>query len=100
MKTEQEIKLLVKEVYENTVFLATSKEAFDCAFSMILLFATKDTFPEDTVALYEYNSKAGPRSMNGYPMFMSCGYLTKDEWEIFSQYYEQYKDLVGSWESK
>jgi hypothetical protein len=31
--------------------------------------------------LYEYQSKAMPRSINGFPMFMSCCILTRAEWD-------------------
>lgn len=95
MKTEQELKKLAKDVYEGTIFLANTEEALNCSFSLLLSMMT---FPKDTVALYENISKCGPRSINGYPFFMSCSYLNKDEWNIFIGYFEQYKELVSNWE--
>lgn len=35
--------------------------------------------PDDTGMLYEYMSEAGPRSVNGYPIFMSMRVATKDQ---------------------
>lgn len=31
--------------------------------------------------LYEYTNKAGPRTINGYPMFPSCQVLSRHDWE-------------------
>ena len=95
MKTEKELKKLAKDVYEGNVFIAVEKESLECAFGIMLALTT---FPEDTVALFEDISKAGPRSINGYPTFFSCGYLNKYEWEIFINYFERYKELVKGWE--
>lgn len=95
MKTNDELKKLAKDVYEGKIFLANTDKAINCSFGIMLIFAT---FPPDTVALYEDFSKAGPRSMNGYPCFTSCSYLTKDDWNIFVTYFEQYKELVKGWE--
>lgn len=41
---------------------------------------------QEPMLFYEYLSKAGPRSMNGYPMFMSLNIITKEEWPLLEQY--------------
>lgn len=37
--------------------------------------------PRNTAHIYEYLSEAGPRQVNGYPIFMSMRLLTKDQTE-------------------
>lgn len=37
--------------------------------------------PEGTVHVYDYLCNAGPRSINGYPMFFSCRFLLKEDAE-------------------
>lgn len=39
--------------------------------------------------IYEYLDKAGSRSINGYPMFMSFRLIYKDEWPIFYEAYQK-----------
>ena len=33
----------------------------------------------------EYMDKAGPRGVNGYPIFMSCQLIHKDDWSIIAE---------------
>lgn len=35
---------------------------------------------ESIGVIYEYMDKAGPRSINGYPVFFSCKLLSRDDW--------------------
>lgn len=37
---------------------------------------------EDLGVLYAYMKDAGPRAVNGYPVFFSCSYLHKKDWEL------------------
>jgi hypothetical protein len=46
---------------------------------MPLLFGAE--IPKDASLVYEYVSEAGPRSVDGMPMFMSCRFLKKPEAE-------------------
>lgn len=94
MKTDKELKQLAKEVFDGTVYMAIDEYKLMISFP---LFITCGNLPEDTVALYEDYSKAGPRSINGLPFFMSCRYLIKDEFEVFKEYYEQYKEIMQDW---
>lgn len=41
---------------------------------------TKET-AEEVALVYEYLDKAGPRSINGMPIFFSCRLLHKKDWE-------------------
>lgn len=50
---------------------------------MPIVFGGNNTFPTNTAHLYEYYSEAGPRGVNGYPCFFSCGVLTDDDMRLF-----------------
>lgn len=43
--------------------------------------------------VYEYMDKAGPRSVNGYPMFMSINVLSIEETKKFADKYNKYIKL-------
>jgi hypothetical protein len=52
-----------------------------------------DTFINDIGFLYEYLDEAGPMGINGFPMFYSCGILSKKDTERMWEFYEKYKEL-------
>jgi hypothetical protein len=82
-KTDQEIRQLALDVTDGRVFLTTDPHEIKLSFSMVIAFLTeegrKDLEERDVVALYEYISAAGPRRVNGLPMFMSASTLTREE---------------------
>ena len=43
--------------------------------------------------IYEYYDKAGPRAINGYPMFFSMQWLRKDEAATMFGYYEKLLEI-------
>jgi len=50
---------------------------------MILLFMKPEEYDTESIGcMYEYFSEAGPRSINGYPVFMSACFMHKDDWKI------------------
>jgi hypothetical protein len=55
----------------------------------------------DVGIVYEYYDKAGPRGINGYPMFTSCRILHREDWDIVrpavQREYERRKneDILG-----
>jgi hypothetical protein len=50
-------------------------------FMPIAFGAITKEIAEETALVYEYIDKAGPRSINGMPIFFSCRLLHKDDWE-------------------
>lgn len=46
---------------------------------------------DDVGVLYEYTDKAGPRAVNGMPMFMSFSLMHKDDWKIVLDTYNEEK---------
>ena len=49
--------------------------------------------------IFEYLDKREIRSINGYPIFFSCQFLTRSERETMSRYYEQYKEMQAAFEA-
>jgi hypothetical protein len=60
---------------------------------MVLLFCKKEDIPEDTAAVYEYVDQAGPRSINGMPIFTSCRFLSQDEYKEVCEHIQEIKKI-------
>ena len=87
MKTA-DLKQLAVDIFEGKVFTSwmIRKQDFPNSVSMVfmpLIFAEKESLQDMTkqgiVELYEYMDKALPRSVNGYPCFMSFRGLKKED---------------------
>jgi hypothetical protein len=63
---------------------------------MALIFCKKEDIPEDIGAIYEYMDRAGPRSINGMPMFTSCKFLTQAEYKEVCEYIQEIKKIRQS----
>jgi len=48
--------------------------------------------------VFEENSKAGPTSYNGYPIFMSCQIISKSETRRFLEKYAKYEKMREEFE--
>jgi hypothetical protein len=46
--------------------------------------------------VYEYFDKAGPRAINGYPMFMSCAFLNQKDTEYVWEKYAKIKSVLDA----
>ena len=82
--TEQEIKQLALDIRDNKIFgswavPAHSTNLLGMIFMPLVLGAE---IPQDVIHVYEYMDKAGPRSINGYPIFFSLLMITKDDYEL------------------
>ena len=66
---------------------------------MVLLFADANSF-DGVVLVYERMDQAGPRSINGYPIFMSCSTLNRDEFERLKPMVEAYERLKADFLEK
>ena len=106
-KTEKDLKQIAMDLFDGKIFSdrhISENEAhmIGNVFMPIALGAFKDT-PEEELKnigmIYEYLSEAGPRSINGMPMFMSFRYLTKDEAKDMFVHYEAYKKLKEEFEN-
>lgn len=97
MKTEEEITQLAKDIYAGQVFCSWNIREGDHVFIenifMPIAFMSNEQLAsfraEEPHLIYEYISKAGPRSINGYPVFMSLQRLNKQEFEMLLEKYNK-----------
>ena len=98
--TEQQMKQLAMDIVDGKVFGSWSLDEHSqslttCIFMPILFMneeQTKKMKEDEVVHLYEYLDKAGPRCINGYPMFTSMAYITKKDWHIVRGYVKECQD--------
>jgi len=102
MKSDDELKQLARDIHAGHVFTSNHvpfpiETGPDAAWAsevqmifMPLRLADQKALDEmkalDVRLFYEYLDKAGPRSINGYPQFMSMGIVTGEEWPKLQTY--------------
>ena len=96
MRTTQQLKTISKDIVDNKIFISLDPEEIQMCF-MVLMFAKEGDIPSDTVAVFEYYDKAGPRSCNGKPMFLSAAFLSKEEMGLVRMYVEEYQTMIKNW---
>jgi len=102
IKTDEELKQIAKDLLADKIFtsahLREGDESLIGSIFMPILFIDQKQRDEleanDVQVLYEYYSESGPRSLNGYPMFMSMKYMTRKEWEKVFNYHEKMKTAL------
>ena len=96
MRTDEDLKVIAKKVYNNETYLAIKPEDIQNSFMCIFVFLTDEISEQmkDAVAFYEDYSKASPRCLNGKPMFTSCGYLNKEETITVINYIKEIEELM------
>ena len=47
-----------------------------------MLVGASEEFIKSIGIIYEYISESGPIAINGFPIFLSCRLMHKDDWEI------------------
>jgi hypothetical protein len=97
MKTDKELRQLAKRVVNREIFISNQSDVIQMSF-LVLALAGPDQIPEDVGAVYEEMSKAGPRSINGYPCFFSCQFLTREETKLVVGYINEFEELMKAWE--
>lgn len=55
-----------------------------------------DADKEDIGMIYEYYDKAGPRGINGMPMFFSCRLVNKNDTKMIFEKVDKIKALIDS----
>lgn len=60
----------------------------------------REEFLKTIGMLYEENSKAGPRAINGYPMFMSCNIVSIEDTKRFIEMYKKYEKKREEFENE
>jgi hypothetical protein len=100
-KTPEELRQIGADIYEGKVFTDRhiSKNSLDITPSIFLLIAlgafskAPEEYIDNIGMIYEYLSEAGPRSINGYPMFFSLQVLSEEQAKVVINAYLQYKEI-------
>lgn len=81
--TEEELKQFVLGVADGRIFLGSfAPEDLVGSIFMPLFLGALEGIPLESLGMvWEYNNKALPRCINGYPMFTSCRMMHKDDWK-------------------
>jgi hypothetical protein len=80
--TDDEIKELARDIVEDKVFTSgmCPQEMLGMVFMPYGLGGMNNMDLANVGAIVEHYAKAGERGINGYPMFMSCRVIHKDDW--------------------
>lgn len=91
--TEEELNQIARDLAGNRIFTSrhlSEPNLLGSVFLPLGLGALKDASEDELKNIgmvYEYLDKAGPRSINGYPMFFSCHLLSvADSDKVISKY--------------
>jgi len=105
MRTDEELKQVAKDLWAGKIFSdrhipSGSDPHIMLSVFMPLAFMDKKTLNgmqrEKINFIYEYYDKAGPRMINGMPMFFSCRILTKPETKKMFEYYNKFKEMADA----
>lgn len=107
-RTDKELRELAFYIFENKVFGTwsfRSDDEMNSLMSMVfmpIMFMKADDrekLVEEVIHIFEFYDKALPRGINGKPMFMSCRFITKEEWPKVTKYVDelikQRKEFMG-----
>lgn len=99
-RSDQELKTLALDLFKGNIYsdrhIHKSKLEQDLplVFMPLALMNEKEHkafVKEEPYFIYEYLDKAGPRSINGMPMFMSLRSLNKADSDRMFEFYEELK---------
>lgn len=100
MKTDDELKQIAQDIYRDKIFSQLHierPEDVPTSF-MVLRFVGPEIIDKiesgEIFFIYEYMDKAGPRCINGMPVFGSFKYLNKDDTEKMLKYYNEIRNAV------
>ena len=102
--TEAELKQIAVDLYDGKIFSdrhfsgpEETKNLISVVFMPLGMgvFKTKKQVA-NLGMVYEYLDKAGPRAINGFPMFISCRFLNKADAKKMFGFFEEYKKLKNS----
>lgn len=95
--SDDEIKKIAIDFYHNKIFSSIhimqnyGADMLKMVFVPILFLRPKNV--EDIGMIYEYYSKAGPRAINGCPIFMSMKIMHNDDMDKFFKFMEEYEEM-------
>jgi hypothetical protein len=95
MKTDQELQQIAQDMRDGRLFSDRHcKDLYELRSSFLIISLmdeeqTKKMEADKIDFVYEYYDKAAPRSVNGRPIFLSCGLLNQDESKKMFAFYEK-----------
>ena len=103
---DKKLKKIAKEMYEGKIFsdkhlLPHEQNLMGSVFMPLMLMDNQSRWllkKNPPGLIYEYNHEAGPRSINGCPMFFSFRSLSQEDTEKMFEFYEQYKKIAEEFE--
>jgi len=102
LKTDEELKELAQEMYRGEIFCdrqVNRPQDVEMVFIPLCLMDNRERANlrrRKVNFIYEYMSKAGPRSINGNPTFMTCRVLTEPETKRLFHFYEKITKAVAT----
>lgn len=102
-RTEKELYQIANDLYAGQIFTnlhihESERARMTGLVFMNLLFLNEEQREElkkeDAVLVYEYIQKAGPRSVNGYPTFTSCWYLSRTDYTRMMVHYKKIEEAM------
>jgi hypothetical protein len=103
MKPDRELKDIAREWAEGRILFSTQvpKEILSMVF-MPILFLTDEQreklIADDVFAFYGKMADAGPRAINGFPMFTAMTSMTKPEYEKVAEHVKVYQAMQKQFE--
>jgi hypothetical protein len=98
-KTAEEKQEIVRGIISDRYFFSSyirNPEDIRMVF-MVIGFGGLDGVDVHQIGVvYEEWDKAGPRTVNGMPIFMSCQLIHKDDWSEIVDLYEKAKAAIDS----
>lgn len=80
--TDDEMSILARRIVQNEVYMAMDAVALDCSFGAFLALVAP-SIPKaelsNIATVYEDIDEAGTWAVNGYPSFLSCKFVHKDD---------------------
>lgn len=98
-RTKQELKQIAMDLLDDKIFSDRHLREGEAPTMMQMIFMPLVFMDEQQMPLFlaqrpnfifEYTDKAGPRSVNGYPIFFSMQYLNEEESKIMFDYYDKF----------
>jgi len=96
---DADLRKIAVDLYNNHIFTIQQIEQeslIPMVFMPIALGGLQNIPKEDLErigSIFEYYSEAGPRGINGYPIFFSCKLISKEQWDQVKVYFDEYKEL-------
>ena len=94
----KELKKLAVDAVDGKIFGTWNMKESDSLEIVFMPIALMDDnsrqglIDKDVFHIYEYIDKAGPRSINGLPIFSSFKGISKEEWDQTVLFIEEYKN--------